>query len=226
MKRDYGMINTIILLVMVFAITLLSLALIDSRGKIHDLENKIRELEIPTNAVPITETPTTATIDIIEELPAPVCYEVLTSPTPEEEEEENRLFSEEDIVAIAKTLWGECRGNPSDMEKAAVAWVILNRYDIKYHGNETILAIVSEPTHFAGYNVSNPVTDKLYSLALDVLQRWEQEQLGKINVGRVIPSEYRYFRSGKNGTTQNLFFNIWPDPGEYWDWSLPNPYKS
>ena len=123
-------------------------------------------------------------------------------------------------------MWGECRGNPSDMEKAAVAWVILNRYDIRYHGNETILAIVSEPTHFAGYDISNPVTDELYNLALDVLQRWEREQLGEINVGRVIPHEYRYFRSGKNGTTQNLFFNIWPDPGEYWDWSLPNPYTS
>ena len=141
MKRDYGMINTIILLVMVFAITLLSLALIDSRGKIRELESKIRELEMPTNAAPVEETEATTTIEIAQEPPAPVCYEVLTSPTPKEEEYP-ALFSEEDIIAIAKTMWGECRGNPSDMEKAAVAWVILNRYDIRYHGNQTILAIV------------------------------------------------------------------------------------
>ena len=74
MKRDYGMINTIVLLVMVFAITLLSLSLIDSRGKIRELENKIRELEMPVNAISATETMTAAPIDIAKETPAPVCY--------------------------------------------------------------------------------------------------------------------------------------------------------
>lgn len=227
MKRDYGMINTIILLVMVFAITLLSLALIDSRGKIRELENKIQEFEMPTNAVPVAETPATATIDTTEEPPAPVCYEVLTSPMPEKgEEKDPHIFSENDVIAIAKTLYGECRGNPSETEQAAVAWVILNRYDIGYHGHTTIIDVIVEPTHFQGYKEDNPVRKDLYDLALDVLLRWEREKLGETDVGRIIPTEYRYFRSGKNGTTQNLFFNVWPDPGTYWDWSLASPYET
>ena len=38
-------------------------------------------------------------------------------------------IAEEDINMLAKTIWNEARGIKSDMEKAAIAWCVLNRVD-------------------------------------------------------------------------------------------------
>lgn len=137
----------------------------------------------------------------------------------EEKEEIPLLYSVDDITLLAKTLYGECRGIPSDMEKAAVAWVILNRVD--YYGS-TVSAIVTAPYQFAGYNPNHPVLPELYALAEDVLSRWNRERAGETDVGRIIPSDYLYF-NGYGG--RNHFRNKYRG-GTRWNWSLPNPYES
>lgn len=53
----------------------------------------------------------------------------------------------EDVEAIARTLYGECRGAETVAEKEAVAWVILNRLDAGYA--DTVLGVVSAPGQFA-----------------------------------------------------------------------------
>lgn len=119
---------------------------------------------------------------------------------------------EADVVAIAKTLWGECRGIPSRDEKAAVAWVIVNRADDSEFP-DTIPEVVTQRGQFAGYNAKNPVSDELREIAVEVLTaRHTEEITGETSPFRVLPKEYRYFHGdGK----RNYFTKNWRD-GQYW----------
>lgn len=125
----------------------------------------------------------------------------------------------EDITRIAKALWGECRGVPSKARQAAVAWCILNRVDDP-RWPDTIAEVCTE-SQFLGYNESNPVEPELYTLALDVWQRWQHEKAGAEYVGRVLPAEYVFF--GASGG-ENYFRTEYESFENLWDWSLPDPY--
>lgn len=131
-------------------------------------------------------------------------------------------ISDEDLHALARTLYGECRGIPSETERAAVAWVVLNRVDAKHRGS-TILEVVSSPSQFTGYSKRHPVRDDLLELAKDVVLRWCAEKSGESDVGRVIPSEYLWFAGRKDG--RNYFRDKYRG-GNYWDWSLDSPYDT
>ena len=128
-------------------------------------------------------------------------------------------FNEEYVVAIAKTLYGECRGVYSKMEKAAVVWCILNRVDA---GEGNILDVITAPYQFIGYHENNPVLPELKELAIDVLTRWYLEQEGVEYVGRVLPSNYLWF-SGRDG---HNWFRCEYESSDYWDWSYENPYDN
>jgi hypothetical protein len=125
-----------------------------------------------------------------------------------------------DAELIAKMLWGEARGIESDMEKAACAWAVLNRVDAGGYG-DSVKEVVTARKQFVGYKPGNPVDGDLLDLAEDVLGRWRREKDGESDVGRVLPADYLWF-SG-NGV-RNRFRNKFKG-GEYWDWSLPDPYK-
>lgn len=127
-----------------------------------------------------------------------------------------------DVEAIAKTLWGECRGVKSTAQQAAVAWCILNRVDEGGYFGSSIIEVVSKPNQFAGYNPNYPVTADLAALAEDVLIRWHAEKEGAEDVGRTLPKGYCYF---VGDGTYNYFTKEWKSK-DYWDWSLPNPYES
>lgn len=126
--------------------------------------------------------------------------------------------NQEDVDALARTLYGECRGVPSRMEQAAVAWCVLNRVDAGYA--DTVLGVVSAPGQFVGYSSYHPVTDELAELAADVLERHWREQQGETDVGRVLPIDYLWF-SGRDG---HNWFRAKYRSRDYWDWSLPDPY--
>lgn len=96
----------------------------------------------------------------------------------------------EDVEAIARTLYGECRGAETVAEKEAVAWVILNRLDAGYA--DTVLGVVSAPGQFAGYDPAHPLWPELVEVAQRVLIMHHREQLGE-NVARVLPREYLWF---------------------------------
>ena len=120
---------------------------------------------------------------------------------------------------LAKCMWGECRGVESTMERAAVAWTILNRVDdVRFP--DTIPDVIGQPNQFTGYSWSNPVDDELLDLAMDVIVRWYRERDGEDAVGRILPREYVYF-VGRNG--RNYFGDEWPI-SRTWDWSLEDPY--
>ncbi len=128
----------------------------------------------------------------------------------------------ESVEAMAKTLWGECRGVNSDTEKAAVAWCILNRVDAPYYPN-TVLKVVSAKGQFSGYNEKNPITTELKELAIDVLQRWMYEKDHPADYcGRVLPKDYMYFL----GDGSHNWFTIEWRGENNWNYTLLSPYEN
>lgn len=96
----------------------------------------------------------------------------------------------EDVEAIARTLYGECRGAETVDEQEAVAWVILNRLDAGYA--DTVLGVVSAPGQFAGYSTEHPLWPELVEVARRVLTMHHREQRG-LSVQRVLGREYLWF---------------------------------
>lgn len=128
-------------------------------------------------------------------------------------------YEESDIVMLAKLMYQECGGIPSDTEKACVVWTVLNRVD---ESGETISEVVTAANQFA-YYADRPVEDELYQLAEDVLIRWNNEKNGEENVGRVLPHDYLWFSGdGKH----NHFRNAYKGQFSIWDYSLETPYES
>ena len=112
-------------------------------------------------------------------------------------------FTEDDVVAMAKMLWGEARGCTRD-NQIKCAWVVLNRVDDERFPS-TIQGVLSQPHQFHGYSDSFPVTDELYSVAFDVLTRWSYEKQG-IPVRRELPESFLWFTG--NGR-ENIFREVY-----------------
>ena len=108
----------------------------------------------------------------------------------EPEPEYEMYFTEDDVIAMAKMLWGEARGCTRDNQAMAV-WCVLNRVDDPRFPN-TIQGVLSQPSQFHGYSPDFPVWDELKEVALDVLTRWSLEKQG-VTVERELPSEYVFF---------------------------------
>ena len=102
--------------------------------------------------------------------------QMVAEPEPSAEPEYEMYFTEDDVVAMAKMLWGEARGCTRDNQAMAV-WCVLNRVDDSRFPN-TILGVLSQPSQFHGYSPDFPVWDNLYAVALDVLTRWSMEKQG------------------------------------------------
>lgn len=172
------------------------------------LDKKYTPPEIPEDPINSSEV-VPETEENINPLPSPTPDTVL-----------DYVPAVEDVEAIAKTMYGECRGIPSDMEKAAVAWCILNRLDNGNFG-DSVLEVVSAPHQFSGYKSSHPLREDLVALAEDVLVRWYQEKNGVEDVGRVLPSDYLFFV----GDSEHNWFAKEYRSRDYWDWSLEDVYS-
>ena len=109
---------------------------------------------------------------------------------PSAEPEYEMYFSEDDVAAMAKMLWGEARGCTRDNQAMAV-WCVLNRVDDPRFP-DTILGVLSQPSQFHGYSPDFPVWDELKEVALDVLTRWSLEKQG-VTVERELSPEYVFF---------------------------------
>ena len=108
-------------------------------------------------------------------------------------------FTEDDVAAVAKMLWGEARGCTQD-NQIKCAWIVCNRVDDERFP-DTIQGVLSQPHQFHGYAPSYPVTDELYNIAFDVLTRWSYEKQG-IPVRRELPKSFLWFTG--NGV-ENIF---------------------
>lgn len=167
-----------------------------------DVAQKVEETQEPV------VTPTATPVATPTPAPEP-------TPTPEVQ-----YYTEEEVIMVAKVLYHECRGIPSDTEKACVAWTICNRVDAGY--GSTISRVVTAHGQFA-YGHYTPVWDELYDLAKDVLTRWNHEKNGAFNVGRVLPKDYLWY-SGDG--RHNYFRNHYNAAYGYWDYSIESPYDN
>ena len=116
--------------------------------------------------------------------------QMVAVPEPSAEPEYEMYFTEDDVVAMAKMLWGEARGCALDNQQKAV-WCVLNRVDDSRFP-DTILGVLSQPSQFHGYSPDFPVWDELKEVARDVLTRWSLEKQG-VAVERELPNTYLWF---------------------------------
>ena len=116
--------------------------------------------------------------------------QMVAVPEPSAEPEYEMYFTDADVIAVAKMLWGEARGCTLDNQQKAV-WCVLNRVDDPRFP-DTIQGVLSQPSQFHGYSPDFPVWDELYAVALDVLTRWSMEKQG-ITVERELPKTYLWF---------------------------------
>ena len=122
--------------------------------------------------------------------------QMVAVPEPSAEPEYEMYFTDADVVAMAKMLWGEARGCTRDNQAMAV-WCVLNRVDDPRFP-DTIQGVLSQPSQFHGYSPDFPVWDELKEVARDVLTRWSLEKQG-VTVERELPNTYLWF-TGYNGS--------------------------
>lgn len=100
------------------------------------------------------------------------------------------LYTDADVTALAKMLWGEARGCTRGNQVKCV-WVVLNRVDDPRFP-DSIIGVVSQPDQFYGYSPNFPATDELKAVALDVLTRWSMEKQGA-EIERELDADYLWF---------------------------------
>ena len=128
------------------------------------------------------------------------------------------------VSALAKMLYGECRGVKSRTEQAACVWVVLNRVDDERWPDD-VVDVLSQPYQFGGYREYFPVEDWAYELAADVVDRWKAGHETGQNPGRVIPEDYFYWRGSRDG--HNWFRKEFADyRGETYIFDLESPYEN
>lgn len=103
-----------------------------------------------------------------DKLDAPAAATLTPTPAP-------YIPDETEVEMLARLIWGEARGIPSDMHKAAVVWCVLNRVDAE-GWPDTVAEVVTQPHQFAGYSPDYPATEEFKAIAADVLIRWEREK--------------------------------------------------
>lgn len=183
----------------------------------------------PTETVTQTE-PVVLEETIVETAPPPehrffYSSDIRVVVTKEEKQKVDSLLAlyEDEIVMMSKVIYKEARRDCIPLhEKAAVAWVILNRFDSENREafGGRIDGIITKESQFA-WNPSAPHED-WYWLAKDVMTRWLLENEGFERVGRVLPHEYLFFAGWSDNHNH---FRTGRRTKDYWDWSLPNPYE-
>lgn len=111
---------------------------------------------------------------------------------------------EAEVLALARTLYGECRGC-SELQQRAVCWCIFNRVE-DGRFPDTVVGVITHPSQFFGYRESFPATGELTELARECLIDWHNGE------NRVLELEYLYFYGDGS---RNHFTTAWHG-GEEW----------
>lgn len=99
-------------------------------------------------------------------------------------------WTEEDVLAIARTLSGECYEDKTQ-DKRLVAEVIVNRVSAG-HFRDTVIDVVTSPYQFVGYwNPSREISENDIQIATETLRDWYANDCNAL-------SEWLYFTAGDN----------------------------
>ena len=203
--------------------TLIMMSLLFTSGTIREVKP---EVEIVVEEIPVCSIEQTPQKE--EQFPPPtrVAVEVISQTKPPKSEKIYKA-NEADVIALAKTAYGEyfLTDTPEHkMQCAAVMWCCCwhSVKGAKAGFADTVAECCAYPYHFLGFNKDNPVTSELREMAEDVLIRFYRYMDGESleEVGCVLPPEYVFFVG--NGKV-NIFRDQYVG-GNIWDWSLPNPY--
>ena len=110
------------------------------------------------------------------------------------EVEPEKLYSDEELDAIARTLAGECYDDKLE-DKRKVAEVVVNRVSSDAFGY-SIVDVVSAPGQFSGYWTNRPTSESDIQIAEEILTDWYENKCEAL-------SEYLFFCSGPN--RENIF---------------------
>jgi hypothetical protein len=133
------------------------------------------------------------------------------------------IVSDDEIIMIAQTVWGEARGMDK-YHQSMVVWCILNRVDTGRWGNR-VAGVIKAENQFIGYSNNNPVEEQFVILAKDIIARWRLEKLSGYEVGRTLPKHIVNFHAG-GGYNQFYFTNKYGKT-EYYAWQDKyNPYNT
>lgn len=133
---------------------------------------------------------------LTQEVVSTISPTVTVLPTEQiEEPEDVKMFSDEEVQAIARTLAGECYDDKIE-DKRKVVEVILNRVSNEKFGN-TVLEVVSAKGQFCGYwKQSRPISESDIQIAEETLDRWYTNDCKAL-------SDYLFFCAGPN--RENIF---------------------
>lgn len=112
---------------------------------------------------------------VVTVAPAQVVTYTTISPKATEENSHPIRHSESDLYALAKLVWGESRGLSKEEQELTV-WCVLNRVDSTdpdFEDQNSIMAVVTHPNAFHGYNPNNPVEEDILSLVEECVEDWE-----------------------------------------------------
>lgn len=117
---------------------------------------------------------------------------------------------ERTCAVMAQMFWGEARGE-TDRGIAATGWCACNRalHATGRRAPEDVLYQIIKDSQFHGYDEANPVEQKLYDIAQNVLIQWMMEPYTSVGIDRVIPEDYLWFSSVDN---DNVFRNAYLAP--------------
>ena len=149
---------------------------------------------------------------------------------PETEPEYEKLYTEQDVIAMAQMTYGEGWITQSDTEMSWIMWCVCNRFDSGdpfYRNCDSLYDIITQyygtdSQQFHGYDPNNPVEERIVNLARDVLDRWSAEKQGATDVDRTLPADYLWFWGDG---WHNHFTNDWRGGAEY-DGYLGSPYDN
>ena len=107
-------------------------------------------------------------------------------------------YTEQELVAVARVLSGECYDDELD-DKRNVVWAICNRVEDGRFG-EGIVGVVTEPNQFIGYwTQGREVSESDMAIAKEVLDAYFGNEQP--------PHNYLYFTGGTGKT--NTFSDTW-----------------
>ena len=112
-----------------------------------------------------------------------------------EDTKDVKMFSDEEVEAIVRTLAGECYDDKM-ADKRKVVEVIVNRVSDGGFG-ENVIDVVTAKGQFAGYwNQSRQVSESDIQIAEEILDKWYANDCKAL-------SDYLFFRAGPN--RENVF---------------------
>lgn len=126
----------------------------------------------------------------------------LTAPLTRGAEEERDTRAEE----MARVVYGTALYN-SEEQQRAVMWCIINRCESGLYPTG-VVEVCRQPEQWMGYSEENPVVDKLYDMAVETLDAWEN------GGSRNLPKDCLWF--DWSGTESITFRTAFSGAGNEW----------